>query len=214
MGDAEARLTAVRDVAAANGTLAAAAMRGDRSALEALWREHRRWVAAVLLAHKSAGDQLDDLLQEVAMTLVTRIDGLRDPGNVRAWLRTVAINAARASARSGRVRPWHRTTGDVPAAAPAAARREHGLDDEAHRLLGLAAELPAPYREPLLLRAVQGLSGRTIGAIMDLPEATVETRIARARRMIRQRLEELEAPRRRDEAAAPAGPGFEGGLTG
>ena len=46
------------------------AINGDRPAMDALWQEHRRWVAAVLLAHKSPQDQLEDLLQDVAMTIV------------------------------------------------------------------------------------------------------------------------------------------------
>jgi RNA polymerase sigma-70 factor (ECF subfamily) len=49
----------------------------------------------------------------------------------------------------------------------------------------LAFELPDGYREPLLLKAVEGLSYRQIGEIMDLPETTIETRVARGRRMLR-----------------------------
>ena len=45
--------------------------------------------------------------------------------------------------------------------------------------------LPDGYREPLFLKAVQGLSYRNIAEILGLPETTVETRIARARRMLR-----------------------------
>ena len=54
------------------------AMGGDRAAMDALWHEHRRWIAAVLLAHKSPDDQVEDLLQEVAMTIVAKINTLRE----------------------------------------------------------------------------------------------------------------------------------------
>jgi RNA polymerase sigma-70 factor (ECF subfamily) len=53
-------------------------------------------------------------------------------------------------------------------------------------MLDLASKLPDNYREPLMLRAVHGMRGRHIAQILDLPEATVETRIARARRMLRE----------------------------
>lgn len=202
-------MTAGEDLAARNGSLALAAMRGDRGAMELLWHQHRRWVAAVLLAHKSAADQLDDLLQEVAMTFVTRIDSLREPEHLRAWLRTVAINTARASARSARARPWHRTTATTDDGALVAGAAEGDvvatpgpggdLDDEARRLLLEAEQIPEAYREPLMLRALHGMSGRHIAAIMGLPEATVETRIARARRMLRARLEQ----RDEEQGAAP-----------
>ncbi len=164
----------------------AGAVSGDRDAMQALWREHRRWIAAVLLAHKSPLDQLDDLLQEVAMTLVSKISTLRETRNVRAWLRTVAINTARASARSRRSRPVLGSLAHEPAAGgsddAAAGPR---LDDEARRLFRLASKLPESYREPLMLRAVHGMRGKHIAEILQLPEATVETRIARARRKLR-----------------------------
>lgn len=163
-----------------------AAMSGDRDAIEALWRAHRRWIAAVLLVHKAAGDQLEDLLQDVAMTLVSKISTLRDVNNIRAWLRMVAVNAARASARRRRARPRLEFLNDDDVDSDA---RDGGdttaLDEEAQRVMALAQQLPEAYREPLMLRAVHGMRGKHIASIMGLSEATVETRIARGRRMLR-----------------------------
>jgi RNA polymerase sigma-70 factor (ECF subfamily) len=179
--------------------IVAGAMRGDRTAMDALWAEHRRWIAAVLLSHKSPQDQLDDLLQDVAMTMVNKVNTLRETRNIRAWLRTVAVNAARASARSHNARPVLASLGgDAPGTGRCAAG-EATMDDEARRMLDLASKLPETYREPLMLRAVHGMRGRHISEILDLPEATVETRIARARRMLR---ELAGGQRRRDPAVA------------
>ena len=164
-----------------------AAMSGDRDAIEALWQEHRRWIAAVLLVHKSAGDQLEDLLQDVAMTLVSKISTLREAGNIRAWLRMVAVNVARASARRGRSRPrLERLIDEAESEACVSGDGINLLDGEAQRVLRLAQQLPEAYREPLMLRAVRGMRGKHIASIMDLTEATVETRIARGRRMLRE----------------------------
>ena len=80
----------------------AAAIRGDAEAVRAVWQENRRWVAAVLLAHKPRQTELEDLLQDVAMTFVRTISRLRDEAMLRPWLRTVAINAARAAGRNTR----------------------------------------------------------------------------------------------------------------
>lgn len=162
-----------------------AAMGGDRDAIEALWQEHRRWIAAVLLAHKAAGDQLEDLLQDVALTLVSKISMLRDVNNIRAWLRTVAVNAARASARRRRARPRLEFLNDDVDFDSCDGRDTTSLDEEAKRVMALAQQLPEAYREPLMLRAVRGMRGQHIASIMGLSEATVETRIARGRRMLR-----------------------------
>ncbi len=51
---------------------------------------------------------------------------------------------------------------------------------------GRAGELPEGYRERLLMRCARGMGYKQIGAILDLPETTIETRIARGRRMLRE----------------------------
>ena len=57
------------------------------------------------------------------------------------------------------------------------------------------ADLEPQFREPLLLRAVEGMSQREVAELLCVPETTVETRLARARRHLRER---LEAERRQD----------------
>ena len=161
-------------------------MNGDREAIRALWQENRRWVAAVLLAHKPAFEDLEDLLQEVAVTFVSKINTLRDEANLRAWLRTVAVNIARAAGRSGKYRP--RPAGEQTERAV----DERSVDDLAqrnehsHRMLRRVGQLPEAYREPLMLRAMHGLRSKRIGEILGVPAPTVDTRIARARRMLRE----------------------------
>jgi RNA polymerase sigma-70 factor (ECF subfamily) len=159
----------------------------DRTWLSHVWNEHRRWVAAILLAYKPRDVDLDDLLQEVAFTIVRHGKDLRDAGAVRPWLRTVAINAARASARSEKLRRHARLDGPDGNFEPAAARTtwDGELSEEAKRILDLATQLPEGYREPLLMKSLRDMSYRQIGEAMGLPETTVETRIARARRMLR-----------------------------
>ena len=158
--------------------------------MQRVWQENRRWVAAILLAHKPRWADVEDLLQEVALSLVRKVGEVRDPRALKPWLRTVAMNAAHASARSGRKRakdqaidsemeqPFVRSRGTAPEQV---SEREEG-----RRLLELACELPDGYREPLLLKAVQNLSYREIGEILGLPETTVETRIARGRKQLRE----------------------------
>lgn len=178
--------TPARDAPDETAALARAAMSGDRAALERLWAGHRRWVAAVLLAHRPRGIEVDDLLQEVAWTVVRRIQTLREPETFRPWLRTIAVNAARAAARRANSVPIRAEStpdqGSELAQAGVAADRR----DEGRRLLELAGRLPEAYREPLLMRCVQGMSHREIGAALGLPVSTIETRIARGRRRLRE----------------------------
>jgi RNA polymerase sigma-70 factor, ECF subfamily len=193
----------------------AAAIRGEADALRAVWQANRRWIAAVILAHKPREADLEDLLQEVAMSYVRMVGKLRDEATLKPWLRTIAINAARASGRDASRRRrgaawvrgtqlagsgaeaalnWNSGGGSAGAAAgitstvnPGGERSDDraGRSEEARRLMDLASRLPDGYREPLLLKAIRGMSYREIGRVLDLPETTVETRIARGRRMLR-----------------------------
>jgi RNA polymerase sigma-70 factor (ECF subfamily) len=167
----------------------------DPAALGALWHEHRRWVATVLLAHMPREADLEDLLQDVAVNFVSHIGDLRDAGALRGWLRMIAVNTARMAARRRRLAAGSLPDGDAAPHDPAVEREATRCDAaaESRRVLAMVHELPEAYREPLLLRCVHELSQRQIAETLDLPETTVETRLARARRMLRDRLADLRA---------------------
>jgi RNA polymerase sigma-70 factor (ECF subfamily) len=196
-GDAGEDLTLVRD-----------AIRGEDAALRELWNRHRRWVAAVLLAHMPRDAELDDLLQEVAVAVVAKISGLREEAAFKPWLRAVAMSIAKTTARRRQVRKsgWLTLVGFTGQRAD---ERSHDnaspAMQEGRRLMALAADLPDGYREPLLLKCVQDMSYKQIGDVMGLPDTTIETRIARARKMLRERAVQAGlGPRSPDDATDSA----------
>lgn len=169
------------------------ALAGDRAALDSIWRTHRRWLAAILLVHRPRGADLEDLLQEVAVTLVEKIGELRDPEALRPWLRAIAINVARAWARREKVRASGNGESAIDAAdVPDPAVMRAVISEEARSdlelVMGELRSLPEDYAEPLMLRSVSGFSQRRIAELLGVPVTTVETRLARARRMLRERL--------------------------
>lgn len=182
----------------AEARLFARATKGDREAIDAVWRANRGWLAGVLAAHAPRGAEIEDLLQEVAATFVSKAREVRDALSLRGWLRTVAVNAARISARS---RGIERRS--IAQAAHDARRAQLDRDEallrearDAEDLLALLREIPALYAEVLLLQAARGLSQRAIAELLEVPETTVETRLARGRRLLRA------AAARRDAAGA------------
>ncbi|MFN0207883.1 MAG: RNA polymerase sigma factor [Planctomycetota bacterium] len=165
---------------------------GDRDAIGALWREHRSWVAAVLFAHMPRGAELDDLLQEVATIVVEQIVTLRDPDKLRPWLRTVAINVAKGYARRDvtkrrAIRPFGE--GEEEWIPDRRGSAQLAASAELQNLLLRLQSLPPEYSEPLLLQSMNGMSQKQIAAALGVPETTVETRLARARRALREQTE-------------------------
>ncbi len=164
----------------------ARARAGEAGALAALWTAERDFVAAVLWAHVPREGELDDLLQEVAVALVRHLHELRDLGAFRSWLRAVALNAARSALRQREVR---RHLGALPdhdePPDPRCALARADLQDEVRAVLARIDALPSDLREALVLRAVRGLTQQQIADALGVPETTVETRLARARRLLR-----------------------------
>lgn len=197
------------------------AQRGDTAAMRELWQINRRWIAGVLLAYKPRHAELDDLLQEVALTMVQKIDGVREPEALTGWLRVVAINTARLAARSEQRRPENKGTVSKASLSRETRQGKQSLDEhtladtssfesdvltarreEGQRLLDRVLALPEAYREPVLLRSVKGMSYREISAITGLPETTIETRIARGRRILRDQMRDQ--MRQQDSGQGPS----------
>lgn len=162
------------------------ARRGDSKAAGALWHRQRRWVTTCLLAHMPGDADLEDLIQEVGLRMWDSVHTLRDPTRLRPWLRRIAVNlavsAGRARSRGPRLvsledEPQPAVHGSEAATVPALNARE---------VLDLLEGLPSPYREPLLLKVVEGLSQRSIADLLEVPESTVESRLARGRRLLRE----------------------------
>ncbi len=176
-----------------------AAIAGDRGALDQLWKQSRRWVGAVLLAHKPREADLEDLLQAVAMQVCRKISSVHEPKAFKSWLRTVAINAAREEGRktTRRRRSMLRLVGMEQAnqSNPGSADVIMADWDESQRVYQAVLSLPVGYREPILLRGVRSMSYQQIGEVLDLPITTIETRIARGRRMLKELLAQQDTER-------------------
>ncbi|HLU38784.1 MAG TPA: RNA polymerase sigma factor [Planctomycetota bacterium] len=154
------------------------AVAGDRDAQAALWAWARRFVAAVLVGAGAHESEVQDLVQETAIAFTRGIPALREPAAFRGWLRTLAQNSLRAARRRAPAVPL--------ASEPPAPDHDAFADaDEVQAVRRALAELPDPLREALVLKAVEGLSQRAIAAVLGVPETTVESRLARARRALR-----------------------------
>jgi len=166
---------------------------GDRAAFRALVSRHERWVRAIIYGILADADRVDDVAQQVWQALWTRIGDLRDVQQWRSWLYRLARNAA---LDAGRDQTRRRRLGETgldrfggeELAGPVPPDRSVQAEERRRLVLEAIAELPEIYREPFVLRHVEGWSYRRIGETMDLPEATVETRLVRARQILREAL--------------------------
>lgn len=163
---------------------------GDRYAFCELVERHKAWVRGAVFAVLGDRDCVDDVTQQVWLSVWKRIGELRDDRSWRSWLYRLARNAAIDAGRelSRRKQRFQRLTGD-PSSARIQTPSETPHRDEQHReVLAAVRSLPILYREPFVLRHLNGWSYREIAKVMDIPVDTIETRLVRARRILREAL--------------------------
>lgn len=172
--------------------LVADAQRGDRLAADCLVREHDSWLRSVIYGIAGRADLVDDIAQQVWMQVWQRIDSLQDPRRLRPWLYAIARHVAidvggRERRRTDAAGPPLPDEPAAPAAGVGPLQRAIGRETHEAVLEAIRA-LPAAYREPLVLRHLEDWSYAEIADVLGLPLDTVETRLTRARRMLREAL--------------------------
>ncbi len=158
--------------------LVARARDGDRAAMGALFERYQSVVHGVLLASGSRTD-VDDVVQDVFVVAMRKIGSLRDGEAFCAWLLTIARRKAVDAAR--RRRRW------LVLRESHGAAREDGRADE---ILAVIRSLPEAYRETLVWRLVEGLSGPQIAARTGMTPGSVRVNLHRGMEMLRQALED------------------------
>jgi RNA polymerase sigma factor (sigma-70 family) len=139
-------------------------------------------------------DEAEDAVALGFAHALDRLDQIRDPEAVEAWMTRCAMRAALDLARRRRrAEPWG-AAADLPAGRPAvrtteadtaAERALAGLDQAA--LARALEQLPDALRRPIRLRYMAGLSVQEVAAEMGLPEGTIRRRCFDAYRLLRQR---------------------------
>lgn len=185
--------TALLDVEALR-ELVSSARRGDRRAADRLVREHDPWLRSVIFGVTGRPDIVDDVAQQVWTQVWERLDSLKDPQRLRSWLYAIARHAAIDAGTARRRRQSLVGSLDAAPQLPPDTRQGEPGDSatrqELQELLLRAIEsLPAIYREPFALRHLEGWTYAQIGELLGLPVETVETRLVRARRLLKEMLE-------------------------
>jgi len=163
-------------VALTAATIRAAAT-GDRDAFSRLYADYVRMVHAILLGRVPHRD-VDDLVQEVFLTAYMRLRELRDPAAFGGWLATIARNRAVDYFRQ--VREQVELPEDLPGG--------QAIEDETMMVLDVIRKLPDAYRETLLMRLVEGMSGAEIAERAGLTPASVRVNLHRGMKLLRERL--------------------------
>jgi RNA polymerase sigma-70 factor (ECF subfamily) len=166
-----------------DSTWVIAARAGDRDAFGRLYDRFARMVHGVLLAKVPVND-VDDLVQDVFMLALRRLGTLREAGSFGPWLAAIARN--RANDYHRRSKPEDQLTDETPEQAMNTISEDR--EGEGAAILDMVRNLPDAYRETLILRLVEGMTGPEIAARTGMTHGSVRVNLHRGMEQLRARL--------------------------
>jgi RNA polymerase sigma-70 factor (ECF subfamily) len=188
-------------VAKGEAALAASAD-GQRSPLEAIYREHAALVKRWALRLGGPGLDVEDAVHEVFLVVQRRLSEWRGDAQITTWLYRITSHVVWKQGRKQRTRRWlsglaSAFAGDVPSEAAGpyeTVERQHAARTVYRALEGLSHN----HRQVVILYELEGMSGEEIATLLETKLATVWVWLHRGRAKFLERLKALG-----DEGAEP-----------
>lgn len=177
------------------------AQQGDRAAFRAIMTQCNQRLFRVARSIVRDDHEAEDVLQEAYLRAFRAIASFRGEANVLTWLTRIVVNEARGRLRQRRdtvdidqIEAAQRSTAQVipfPSAGNFGATESAVESAHIRRLVEAAIDdLPDAFRTVFMLRDVDGCSIEETAATLDVRPETVKTRLHRARRMLRETLDQ------------------------
>ncbi len=175
---------------------------GDDTAFDLIVSRYQDMVFNLAFRLLGKREEALDLSQEVFFQIYRKLSSFRQDSSLRTWIYRIVINRAKNCQRW-----WRRREGEMTAVAVddidvswtprATIGASHFVapDEALHRkeighiLHEAIATLPFEQRTILLLKEIDGLSYEEIARTLNLALGTVKSRLARARKALRDRLD-------------------------
>jgi RNA polymerase sigma-70 factor (ECF subfamily) len=164
--------------------LVRAARGGDRVAFGQLYQRYVRMVHGVMLARVPTA-AAEDLVHDVFLQALRSLAAMREASRFGPWLAAIARNRATDFHRHAKPND---SLDAHPGAAEALENPQHEIAvEDSIALLNAVRQLPVAYRETLVMRFVEGMSGPEIAAHTGLSHGSVRVNLHRGMQMLREK---------------------------
>lgn len=163
----------------------------DRRCQELLYARYARRMYAVCLRYARHELEAQDLLQEGFIRVFEKLTGFRMQGSLEGWIRRIMVHTAINQYRRKAFQLERFGLEHLPE-EPVAAEALDRLGEQ--EVLKLVSALPEGYRAVFNLYAIDGYDHAEIAEMMGFGESTSRSQLAKARRMLQQRLNEITTP--------------------
>lgn len=155
-------------------------VRDDPAYFARLYDQYATDVLRVCYFYLSDREKAEDVCQDVFVRLMTTHPVLQ-PGREKSWLLKVALNRCRDLWRGAwlkRVILGGSTFELIPAPD------EFSRRDDQQAMMAAINQLPATFKEVILLHYYQGMNIAEIAQMLELPEGTISSRLSRGRKKL------------------------------
>jgi len=177
---------------------------GDESAVQELAERYTPRIFQLAMRHMKNREDAEEVTQDVLVKVYRKVGEFRGDSALSSWIYRITFNTAMSRLRNGRAaRAAEKERERLESASNAedrvrASRQpidwSHMPDEELlrlqlHQAVAVAiADLPEIYREPVVLRDIQGLTTEEASSRLRLKDQTLKSRLHRGRLMLRERL--------------------------
>lgn len=169
--------------------------RGEDVAYEGLMRRHNQRLFRLARSIVTDDDEAMDIVQETYVTAFDRIADLKQPRAFATWVARIARNESLMRLRKKRryVPMEDAQLEQAMESSNSGAQDSRPDRDVANQQLGKLLEvcideLPDDFRTVFVMRSIEGCSTRATADILDIQEATVKTRLHRAKKLLQDRV--------------------------
>lgn len=168
---------------------------GEVDAFEHLVRKYNRLAGAIAFGITGDVHLAEDVVQEAFLKAYRSLESLRRPERFRPWFSGIVRKQAIDAYRQRRARKTPRVSLDevdeASAVEPITPESRLLREEQRRRILAAMDSLPSADRLALVLKHMEGLSYREIAEITHTSVSSVESRLFRARRALREKLTHL-----------------------
>ena len=176
-GQSKAAIKQPLDRPAPEAALIQAVLAGDRDQYGRLYGLYAPLVHGILLA-RVPRSEAEDLVQDIFLHALRKLNTLRDLNAFGPWIGMIARNRAMDFHRKSR--ETVEVTDDL--------RSVDATETRATEILEIIRSLPDAYRETLVLRLVEGMTGPEIAQRTGLTPASVRVNLHRGMKLLREKL--------------------------
>lgn len=177
----------------------------DETAVHELAERYGSRIYQLALRHMKNREDAEEVTQDVLMKVYRKVGAFRGDAALSSWIYRITFNTAMSKLRTTRLaRQAEQEMERVMAAAAQAGEERHAPrqtpdwshmpDEELLRsqlreaVAAAIDELPEIYRQPVVLRDIQGLTTEEASSRLKLKDQTLKSRLHRGRLMLRERL--------------------------